>query len=152
MKIKRITEVGVAVKNLDQATQLMVDLLGAKADEIITMDIYQMRYRMCRVGKVDFELMEPIDGQGLIADFIAKRGEGIHHVAFAVEDIKNGMRVLKDKGVRFVSDQPIPISTHGRDLTGNELSGQGKVNFTLPKSILGILFEFIQYPEGYAFD
>ena len=152
MKIKRITEIGVAVKDLDRATQLMVDLLGAEAGEAITMEMYQMRYRMCRVGKVDFELMEPIEGLGMIADFIAKRGEGIHHVAFAVEDIENGMRVLIDKGVRFLSDQPIPISSHGQDLAGNDLSGQGKVNFTLPKSILGILFEFIEYPEGYAFD
>ncbi len=65
MKIKRITEVGVAVKDLEKATRLMTDLLGAEAGEKVVMDQYQMRYRMCRIGQVDFELMEPIDGKGV---------------------------------------------------------------------------------------
>lgn len=151
MQIKRITEVGVAVKDLDQAANLMVDLLGAEAGEVITMDLYQMRYRMCRVGQVDFELMEPIDGKGLIADFIEKRGQGLHHIAFAVEKIEDGIKTLQEKGVKFVSDQAIPISGHGRDMTGAEIKGTGKVNFTIPASILGILFEFIEYPEGAEF-
>ena len=150
MKVKRITEVGVAVKDLDQATRLMVDLLGAEAGDVIDMPLYQMRYCMCRVGQVDFELMEPIDNQGVIADFLNKRGQGIHHVAFAVEDLENGMAGLKEKGVRFVSDTAIPIPSHGLDMQGRQVSGEGKVNFTLPASILGILFEFIEYPDGYA--
>ncbi|MEW6262509.1 MAG: VOC family protein [Thermodesulfobacteriota bacterium] len=152
MKIKRITEIGVAVRDLDKATRLMVDLLGAEAGAAISMDLYQMRYRLCRVGGVDFELMEPINGQGMIADYIAKRGAGLHHVAFAVEDIEDGMRVLKEKGVKFVSDQPLPISSHGQDMAGKEISGVGLVNFSRPESILGILFEFIQYPEGCEFE
>jgi len=57
MDIKRITEVGVAVKDLEKATDLMVDLLGAEPWPIVDMRRYDMRYRMCRVGKGDFELM-----------------------------------------------------------------------------------------------
>jgi catechol 2,3-dioxygenase-like lactoylglutathione lyase family enzyme len=65
MKIKRITEVGVAVRDLEAATKLFVDLLGAEAGEVVTVDLYKMRYRMCRVGKVDFELMEPIGDEDI---------------------------------------------------------------------------------------
>jgi len=149
VKIERITEVGVAVRNLDKAVRLMVEMLGAEASEIVTVEMYNMRFCMCRVGQVDFELMEPIDGQGVIADFLKKRGQGLHHVAFAVENLDQGMQGLKEKGVRFVSEQPLTIQGHGRDMAGNEISGEGNFTFSIPSSLLGVLFEFIEYPAGY---
>ncbi len=139
---------GVAAKNLEMATALFTDLLGAEAGEEITVDLFRMKYQMCRIGKVDFELMAPIDGKGMIADFIEKRGEGLHHVAFADEDIENGIKVLRKKGVRFVTDKPLELHSETIDFSGNTVSGTGKFVFSHPSSQLGILFEFIQYPEG----
>jgi methylmalonyl-CoA/ethylmalonyl-CoA epimerase len=151
MKIKRITEVGVAVRDLEAATKLFVDLLGAEAGEVVTVDLYKMRYRMCRVGKVDFELMEPIGDEGVIASFLKSKGEGLHHVAFAVDDIEEGMNSLKKKGVRFVTEGPMEMHGESVDKDGNKISGVGKFTFSLPKSIAGILLEYIEYPDNYVF-
>lgn len=149
MDIQRITEVGIAVHDLEEATRLFVDLFGASASEIYTVERYQMRYRMCRVGKVDFELMEPTGDSGVIADFLNKRGQGLHHIAFAVDDVAAGMDRLRAKGVSFVDEAPVPVHLEGEDFAGRSFSGEVKLAFSYPRSVLGILFEFLQYPEGY---
>ena len=149
MDIQRITEVGVAVRDLEQATRLFVDLFDAEAGEVIEIARYAMRYRMCRVGKVDFELMEAIGNTGVIAEFIAKRGEGLHHIAFAVNDIKDTMGSLREKGVRFVDDAPMRSELEFVDYAGRKFCDDVQFTFSHPTSILGILFEFIQYPTGY---
>jgi len=138
MEIRQITEVGVAVKDLEKATALFVDLLGAEAGEIITVERYQMRYRMCRVGNVDFELMESTANEGVIADFIKKKGEGIHHVAFAVDDLEKGLNFFKAKGVNLVDREP-------RDLHG------GRYSFVHPSAFAGVMMEMIEYPEGFEY-
>lgn len=151
MKIEHITEVGVCVKDLEKASRLFVDLLNAKPGDVKDVPQFQMRYQMLRVGNVDFELMEPTGDGGVIADFIKKRGEGFHHIAFAVKDIVDGIETLKKKGVRFVTDEPMEMHGEMIDKNGNKVSGVGKFTFSTPKSLLGILFEFIEYPEGFEF-
>ena len=138
MKVKQITEVGVVVKDLEKATRLFVDLLGADAGEIITVKRYSMRYRMCRLGNVDFELMESIGDEGVIANFIKAKGEGLHHVALAVDDLEGQLVFLKGKGVRLI------------DKNAQEMHG-GKYAFVHPSSFLGVMFELIQYPEDAEF-
>jgi hypothetical protein len=70
-------------------------------------------------------------------------------VAFAVNDLADGMQSLQSKGVKFVSDEPLGGHGHSVDYAGREVSGHTKFTFSVPSSILGILFEFIEYPEGY---
>lgn len=149
MEIRRITEVGVAVRDLEQATRMFVDLFNATAGEIVEVEQYSMRFRMCRVGKVDFELMEPTGEEGVIAEFLAKRGEGLHHVAFAVDDIEETMGTLSRKNVQFVDQAPIRKQLDVVDYAGRSFSDDIQFAFSHPASILGILFEFIQYPDGY---
>ncbi len=150
MDIRRITEVGVAVRDLERATALMVDVLGASAGEVVEVPEYGMRFRMCRVGRIDFELMEPSGEGGVIAAFLAKRGEGLHHIAFAVDDIDAATGTLRAKGVRFVEDAPIRKQLNVVDYAGREFRDDIRFTFSHPDSILGILFEFIEYPPGYA--
>lgn len=150
MDVRRITEVGVAVRDLEAATGLLVDLLGGVSGPVVEVPRYDMRFRMCRVGKVDFELMEPTAERGVIFDFLAKRGEGLHHVAFAVDDLEATMATLAAKKVAWVDPEPLrnrmPVLDYaGRAFEDSEI----RFAFTQPRSILGILFEFIQYPEGY---
>lgn len=152
MNIQRITEVGIAVHDLAAATDLFVTLFGATASAVYEVPAYQMRYRMCRVGKVDFELMEPTDEHGVIADFLARRGQGLHHIAFAVDDLESGMAVLRDKQVQFVDEAPVPMQLTGVDFAGRAFSGEVKLAFSHPRSVLGVLFEFIEYPPGYRTD
>lgn len=149
MDIRRITEVGVAVRDLEQATRLFVELFNADVGEVIEVPLYDMRFRMCRVGKVDFEIMEPTADKGVIADFLKKKGEGLHHIAFAVDDINDTMTTLGKKGVQFVDDAPIRNQLDVVDYAGRAFSEDLQFAFSHPASILGILFEFIQYPEGY---
>ncbi len=149
MDIKRITEVGVAVRDLEQATALFVDLFNAVASDVTEVPAYGMRYRMCRVGKVDFELMAPTGETGVIADFLAKRGEGLHHIAFAVDDVAATMASLRGKAVRFVDEAPLSQVLPAVDFAGRAFADELQFTFSHPTSILGILFEFIQYPAGY---
>jgi methylmalonyl-CoA/ethylmalonyl-CoA epimerase len=150
MDIRRITEVGVAVRSLDTATDLFEKLFDAEIGEVKEIEQYSMRFRMCRVGKVDFELMEPTGETGVIAEFIEKRGEGLHHVAFAVDDINDTMSTLGKKNVQFVADAPMRESLDVVDYAGRRFSEDIQFTFSHPASILGILFEFIQYPNDYA--
>jgi len=149
MDIRRITEVGIAVRDLAQATALFEHLFNASVGELIEVPRYAMHYRMCRVGKVDFEVMAPTGDTGVIADFLQKRGEGLHHIAFAVDDIQSTMNTLREKNVRFVDDSPVREKLGFEDFAGRKFSEDIQFAFSHPASILGILFEFIQYPEGY---
>jgi methylmalonyl-CoA/ethylmalonyl-CoA epimerase len=149
MDIRRITEVGIAVRDLEKATQLFETLFDAEVGTLNDVPLYDMRFRMCRVGRVDFEVMEPTGDTGVIADFLRKRGEGLHHIAFAVDDIDDTMKTLSRKGVSFVADAPIKNHLDVVDYAGREFSEEIQFTFSHPASILGILFEFIQYPDGY---
>ena len=150
MDIRRITEVGVAVRDLAQATELFQHLFNASVGEVIDVPRYGMHYRMCRVGKVDFEIMAPTADTGVIADFLRKRGEGLHHIAFAVDDLADTINTLRAKQVRFVDETPQGLHLDFEDFAGRRFSHDIQFAFSHPASILGILFEFIQYPAGYA--
>ena len=138
MKLKKITEVGIAVKDLEKTTRLMVDLLGGQAGEITEVPLFGMRFRMVKLANIEFELMEPTDENGLIARFIRDRGEGLHHVAFAVDDLAARLTFLKEQGCKMINETPL-------DLLG------GKVGFVHPKAFSGVMFELIEYPRGYVF-
>ncbi len=136
--------------DLDQGVVLLGHGCDAEVGELIDVPLYDMRFRMCRVGKVDFEVMEPTAERGVIADFLAKRGEGLHHIAFAVDDIDDTMSSLGAKGVRFVAEHPVTNRMPMIDYAGRRFDEDISFTFSHPTSILGILFEFIQYPDGYA--
>jgi methylmalonyl-CoA/ethylmalonyl-CoA epimerase len=138
VKLKKITEVGVAVKNIEQTTRLLVDLLGGSAGPITEVPLFGMRFRMVKLANIEFELMEPTDENGLIAKFIAARGESLHHVAFAVDDLAGKLDFLNGKGCKMINETPL------------ELLG-GKVSFVHPKAFAGVMLELIEYPAGYAF-
>lgn len=148
--LRRITEIGVAVRDLEQATALLVDLFGGEAGDVQQVERYGMRFRMVRLGKVDFELMEPVGDSGVIADFLDARGEGLHHVAFAVGDVDETVRALGARGVQFVAERPEELALDVIDFAGRPFSEELRFAFSHPKSLLGVLFEFIEYPPGYA--
>jgi hypothetical protein len=85
----------------------------------------------------------------VITKFLESRGEGLHHIAFAVDELTEGMNSLKNKGVRFVAEEPLAGHGESLDYAERQVSGQIKFIFSLPQDISGILFEFIQYPDDY---
>ena len=109
MTLKNITEVGVAVRDLEKTTRMLVDILGGEAGEVLDVPAFGMRFRMVRLGNVDLELMEPSDQDGMIAKFIQTKGEGLHHIAFAVDDIEESIMQLKEKGCKLVNEKPLEI-------------------------------------------
>lgn len=134
--MKEITEVGVAVKNLEKTTRILVDVLGGEAGDVFDMPMFGMRFRMVRLGNVDFELMEPTDDDGLIARFIRTKGEGIHHVAFSVDRLSEEVDRLREKGCPLINNEPF------------EIFG-GKVSFLHPRSFSGVAIELVEYPQGW---
>lgn len=136
-KLKKIVGIGVAVKNLEAATDLLVKAFGGVASDIIEDPFSGMKFRMVRVADVDFELMEPLNDQGPIGSFIQKKGEGIHHIAFAVDGVAERLKGLKSMGHRLIDETPV------------EVLGV-KTAFIHPKSFFGVMIELTEFPEHYA--
>lgn len=126
---KKIDHIGIAVRNLEAAKSFYEKSLGLKVEneEILG----EMRIAFVPVGDVNVELIESMTPDGVIAKFIAKRGEGIHHIAYEVEDLDGALEKLKEQGVRLVDETPRP-GAHGT-----------RVAFLHPKSSNGVLTELV---------
>jgi methylmalonyl-CoA/ethylmalonyl-CoA epimerase len=130
--LKKIEHIGIAVKDLNAANLLYKKLLGVahyKTEEVLSEDVITSFFQ---TGSNKIELLEATSEQSAIAGFINKRGEGIHHIAFEVEDIKSEMQRLSAEGFSLLSKEP----KVGAD---NKL-----VCFIHPKSANGVLVELCQ--------
>ncbi len=130
--IMKIEHIGIAVKDIDGANKLFAALLGTPHYKTESVESEKVSTSFYKVGESKIELLEASDPNSAIAKFIEKRGEGIHHVAFAVDDILAEMKRLKASGFVFTCDEPFP----GAD---NKL-----VCFLHPKSTNGVLVELCQ--------
>ena len=83
--IGKIDHIGIAVKNLDEAIKLYTDALGLKVSEIETLDEQKVKTAVIPIGESKIELLESTDPTGVIATFIEKKGEGMHHLALSVD-------------------------------------------------------------------
>jgi methylmalonyl-CoA/ethylmalonyl-CoA epimerase len=129
---KKLEHIGIAVKDATQSIKLFSALLGTSPyleEEVASENVRTVFYK---VGETKLELLECLSADGTIARFIEKRGEGIHHLAFDVEDIHASIERLKKEGFQFISDIP----KRGAE---NKL-----VVFLHPKSGNGILIELCQ--------
>ncbi|MCP2038841.1 methylmalonyl-CoA/ethylmalonyl-CoA epimerase [Chryseobacterium sp. HSC-36S06] len=130
--IMKIEHIGIAVKSLDQSDTLFARLLGKEnykqesvAREGVTTSFYE-------VGDCKVELLEATNPESPIAKFLDKKGEGVHHIAFGVENIYSEIERLKKEGFIFISEEP-------KDGADNKL-----VVFLHPKSTNGVLVELCQ--------
>lgn len=130
--IKRIDHVGIVVKNLEEAVNLYVNTLGFKRSEILVPEKGEkFRSMMLSLGLVTVELIEPMDPEGGLQRFLETRGEGIHHLSLEVDDIREELRTLSAKGIKFLLREP-------------EHVGKTLVTFVHPKSTGGVLMELVQ--------
>ena len=125
----KIEHIGIAVKNLDISIPLFESLLNSKCYKIEKVESEKVTTGFFKKGETKIELLESSDTEGVIAKYIDKRGEGIHHIAFAVEDIESEMKRLKEAGFVLLNESPSP----GAD---NKL-----VCFLHPKNTNGVLIE-----------
>jgi methylmalonyl-CoA/ethylmalonyl-CoA epimerase len=125
----KIEHIGIAVKNLDVSIPLFEKLLDSKCYKIEKVESEKVTTGFFQKGETKIELLESNDREGVIAKYIDKRGEGIHHIAFAVEDIESEMKRLKEAGFVLLNENPAP----GAD---NKL-----VCFLHPRNTNGVLIE-----------
>jgi methylmalonyl-CoA/ethylmalonyl-CoA epimerase len=104
--IGKIDHVGIAVKNIEEAARLYTDILGLKVDAVETLEERQVKTAVINIGESKIELLESTTPDGVIAVFIEKRGEGMHHVALGVDDIEQTLKDLKAKNLALVDEKP----------------------------------------------
>jgi len=104
--ILKINHIGLAVNSIEEAARLYTDVLGLKVAEIEIIKDQKVRIAIIPLGESEIELLESTDPEGPVARFIEKRGEGIHHLAFEVSDIEAALKLLKEKGVLLIDEQP----------------------------------------------
>lgn len=104
----KIDHIGIAVSHLEEALRVYCDVLGLKPENIERETVKEQRVKvaMIPVGESRIELLESTDPEGTIAKFIDKRGEGIHHLAIGVSNIKGELETLKAKGVPLIDTEP----------------------------------------------
>ena len=134
--MSEIDHLGIAVKSLAQAKKFYESLgLSPMADE--TVEAEKVRLSMVPVGESRIELLEPLSDDSPIAKFLAKRGEGLHHVALHVDDLSATVERLKANGTRLISDE-IKIGAGGHLYV-----------FVHPSSAGGVLLELVEdAPQG----
>ena len=130
MNLTHIEHLGIAVKSLEEAIPYYENVLGLKCYAVEEVADQKVRTAFFKIGQTKLELLEPTCPESTIAGFIEKRGEGIHHLAFATDDVAACLAEAEEKGVRLIDKAPRP---------GAE---QMMIAFIHPKSTKGVLTEF----------
>jgi methylmalonyl-CoA/ethylmalonyl-CoA epimerase len=128
----KLEHIGIAVSNLSTSVPLFEKLLNSQCYKKETVESEKVVTAFFRSGDSKIELLESADPEGVIARFVAKKGEGLHHLAFEVEDIYTEMKRLESEGYVLLSEEP-------RQGADNKL-----VVFLHPKSTGGVLIELVQ--------
>lgn len=133
MELSYIEHIGIAVKDLKKAIKYYEDTLGLVCYAVEEVTDQKVKTAFFKIGQTKIELLETTDPDGPIARFIDKRGEGIHHLAFAVDNLEKSLEEVEDKGVRLIDSVPRK-GAEGLDIA-----------FLHPKSTFGVLTEFCEH-------
>lgn len=133
--ITHIEHIGIAVKDLDQSIKFYEDFLGTKCYAVEEVADQKVKTAFFKVGETKIELLEGTSSESPITKFIEKRGEGIHHIAFAVDDIKSKLTELKEKNIQLIDSEP-------------RLGAEGlQIAFIHPKATNGVLTEICSHEK-----
>ncbi|MDD3656043.1 MAG: methylmalonyl-CoA epimerase [Atribacterota bacterium] len=135
MLFKKINHIGIAVKKLEDSLPIFQDILDMKCATIEEVADQKVKVACLPIGESEIELLESTSSEGSIARFIEKRGEGIHHIAFEVDNLKSVLEDLKKKGVQLIDQEP----RHG--------AGGIRIAFLHPRSTNGILIELCEHED-----
>jgi methylmalonyl-CoA/ethylmalonyl-CoA epimerase len=132
MKPSHIEHIGIAVKNLEETIRYYEDVMGLECYGIEEVQDQKVRTAFFMVGQTKIELLESTDPEGPIGKFIEKRGEGMHHIAFAVNELEEKLKKAEEKGIRLIDQQP-------------RKGAEGlHIAFLHPKSTFGVLTELCE--------
>jgi methylmalonyl-CoA/ethylmalonyl-CoA epimerase len=130
MKPSHIEHIGIAVRNLEEAIRFYEDVLSLECYAIEEVTDQKVRTAFFRVGETKIELLESTDPEGPVGKFIEKRGEGIHHIAFAVRNASQALQDAEGKGVQLI------------DRKSRKGAESLDIGFLHPRSTFGVLTEF----------
>jgi len=138
MNISHVEHIGIAVKNLTEAVKMYENLFGLSCYHIEEISDQKIRTAFFKIGQTKIELLESMDPKGVIGIFLEKRGEGVHHIAFAVENLADALKEAEAKGY-----QPIDKLPHQ--------GAEGlNIAFLHPKSTGGVLLELCENPARHT--
>ncbi|MGQ9844722.1 MAG: methylmalonyl-CoA epimerase [Caldisericia bacterium] len=129
---KKIHHIGIAVKNLDECIKFYEEKFNLKILYKEELEENKVKVAGLKVGDVNIELLEPLSNDSPIQSFLMKKGEGIHHIAYLVEDISHTLNILKEKGIVLIDEKP-RTGSHGT-----------KIAFLHPKNTFGVLIELVE--------
>jgi methylmalonyl-CoA/ethylmalonyl-CoA epimerase len=130
MKPTHIEHIGIAVSSLEESIPYYEKVLGLECYAIEEVADQKVRTAFFKVGETKIELLESTDPEGPIGKFIEKKGPGVHHLAFAMDQVGEALKQAADLGVRLIDEQP-------------RSGAEGlKIGFLHPKSTQGVLTEF----------
>lgn len=132
MGISHIEHIGIAVSNLSEAISFYENIFGLKCYKIEEVTEQKVRTAFFRLGQTKIELLEATDPESPVGKFIEKRGEGVHHIAFAVDGIDDRLKDLDSRGIRLIDTVP---RKGAEDLN---------IAFIHPKSTFGVLTELCE--------
>ena len=132
MKILKIDHLGIAVNSIEDGKNFWSDVLGLAFEGAETVEEQKVTTAFFPVGESEVELLESTSPDGPVAKYIDKRGQGIQHIAFRVDDIDAALAELKEKGIQLIDQQP----RHG--------AGGARIAFLHPKATGGVLVELCQ--------
>ncbi|MFO8033523.1 MAG: methylmalonyl-CoA epimerase [Desulfohalobiaceae bacterium] len=133
--LKKIDHLGIAVHSLEEARQFYEQTLGLSCEKVEEIPSQKVRTAFYELGGVHIELLEPMDEESPVAKFLAKNGPGVHHVAYATDDVQAQLEQASQAGCKLINQEPV--------------SGAGgkQVAFLHPKSSFGVLTEFCSHEE-----
>lgn len=135
MEITHIEHLGIAVKSIEEALPYYEQVLGLKCYNIEEVADQKVKTAFFMVGQTKIELLEPTSEESAVAKFIEKKGEGIHHLAFAVNGLQNSLEEVKSKNVNLIDEK------------GRKGAEGLNIAFLHPKSTFGVLTELCEKPE-----
>ena len=131
--IKKIDHIAVAVKDVEKAAEFYEKVLGLELRGIEEVEGMDVKVGFIPIGDTRIELVQPLDPKSGVAKFIEKRGEGIHHICYEVDNVKEALETCKERGAVLIDDTP-------RKGAHNSLVG-----FIHPKSTGGVLTELTEH-------
>ena len=132
MKILKIDHLGIAVNSIEDGKNFWTDALGLEFEGSETVEEQKVTTGFLPVGESEVELLESTAPDGPIAKFLEKKGPGIHHVAFRVDNVEAALAELKEKGIKLIDEKP------------RMGAGGAKIAFLHPKATNGILVELCE--------
>ena len=135
MYITHIEHIRIAVKSIEEQLPYYEDVLGLKCYNIETVEDQKVKTAFFKVGDTKIELLEPTSEDSTIAKFIENRGEGVHHIAYAVKSVEKALKKAEDKGLQLIDKKP-------------RKGAEGlNIAFLHPRSTGRVLTEFCEHPE-----